>query len=211
MTLISCSTRINHFPHINFETVCSLASLDLNVWRRVVWVPLYVCCLFCVSAPTTSICVQCSLQPVHLLFVTSRGPFFYSASILSLLVVAAVAAAVIESMILHCVVWILVRCQFPKQFRIYLRYYFNSFITINHCDKLNLGRGSNDSKQQPRKNNWIPYRPLTHALISYVQFYLQSFLNRIKEWTFGDVGEWSKHEKRKQWKNLKIGFIQSFD
>lgn len=135
--------------------------------------------------------------------------FFYSASILSLLVCA--FAAVIESMILHCVVWILVRCQFPKQFRIYLRYYFNSFITINHCDKLNLGRGSNDSKQQPRKNNWIPYRPLTHAWISYVQFYLQSFLNRIKEWTFGDVGEWSKHEKRKQWKNLKIGFIQSFD
>lgn len=39
-----------------------------------VCVTLYVCCLFCVSASTTTISVQCSLHTIP--FVICRGPFF---------------------------------------------------------------------------------------------------------------------------------------
>lgn len=227
VTLISCSTRINHFPHRNFRNglfVCLFGFKCVCVSLRVVWVTLYVCCLFYVSSlpQYPFVCVAvCNHSIYYLLLV---GTFLFFLSILLILSTLLVAVAVLLLPLSQS--FYTVSFQFWWSANSQNNFEFTCFIISTVLLPLIIAINwiwAWDQKTAKKENN--EKRNEFHTVHSVMcEFLVFNFIwNRfwiMEEWTFEDVGEkenviWMKNEnsrnEAKRRTKLKIGFSRRFD
>lgn len=185
----------------------------------------FVCLLsiLCLVSASISICVRCSLQPFHLLFVTS-GDISFFFSILLILSTLLVAVAVLLLPLSQS--FYTVSFQFWWSANSQNNFEFTCFIISTVLLPLIIAINwiwAWDQKTAKKENN--EKRNEFHTVHSVMcEFLVFNFIwNRfwiMEEWTFEDVGEkenviWMKNEnsrnEAKRRTKLKIGFSRRFD